>query len=71
MKNREIFIRTNAYDLLMQMNENLRKDNFIARDGCCVLNCFLQENIVSKRCKDYERCNDCIQNFLSEENSNG
>lgn len=71
MKNYELILKTSAYDLLIQMNENLRKDNFISRDGCCVLNCFLREDVVSKRCKEYGDCQHCIQQFLQEDNSNG
>ncbi|MBO7210525.1 MAG: hypothetical protein J6V44_05925 [Methanobrevibacter sp.] len=71
MKNRELFLTMSAYDLLIKMNENLRKDNFISRDGCCVLNCFLREDVVSKRCKEYDHCQKCIQQFLQEDNSNG
>lgn len=60
MTNREKILNTNIYDLLKEMNV------FIIQNSCyetCVLEALEQKRIACP----YDRCEECIQNYLNKE----
>ena len=62
MKNREWFLNTAPIDRLYKINKQLLGLN----KGVCVMNCFMSDEQVSKRCEQSE-CSLCIQSWLNEE----
>lgn len=64
MNNRQRLLSTNIYDVLMQMNDNLNPFS----GNPCVLECLCGDNVdVPALCINYRQCEECIQNWLNEE----
>lgn len=62
MTNRQRLDRTNMYDILVKINDNIQ--NYVADNAQCVLD--LIEPKKSHVCKG-KNCDECIQKWLNEE----
>ena len=67
MTNRERLLKTNMYDLLMNMNKNLGP-TVPGYGGRCIMDALIgDDQKVADRCLGTNRCDECIQAYLNEE----
>jgi hypothetical protein len=59
-RNREKLMEQSMYDLLMHMNQWLKKNTHCV----CVMECFMQTQDVETRCSN--DCEKCLQSWMNE-----
>ena len=72
MTNREKLIKTNIYDILFRLNQNiyrLNSNNFTTENKCngCIIGYLTNSELAHRKLACEEKCDLCILQWLDEE----